>query len=214
MHEEIKDALVEEIKKYIRIIAGPDPRQSPVLPRMVNEKNFDRILSLIDPEKVVMGGKSDRSDLYIEPTIMDGVTPEDKVMQEEVFGPLLPVLTYSNLDKLLKTLKSGPSPLALYIFTRDIRMARRIMKEVPSGGGMINEVVMHFINMNAPFGGIGESGMGNYHGKPGFNAFSHHKTVMIKPMWFELFLKHPPHRKIYLRIFRSVLGRSFRNFWH
>ena len=87
------------------------------------------------------------------------------------------------------------------------------MQELPSGGGMINEVVMHFINMNAPFGGVGDSGMGHYHGKPGFDAFSHHKTVMIKPTWFELFLKHPPHRKIYMRIFRSVLGRSFRNFW-
>jgi aldehyde dehydrogenase (NAD+) len=170
-------------------------------------------LSLIDQEKVVMGGRSDRLDLYIEPTIIDGVTQQDKVMQEEVFGPVLPVLTYNNLDELLVTLKSKPSPLALYIFTRDIRKARKIMKEVPSGGGMINEVVMHFINMNAPFGGIGESGMGNYHGKLGFEAFSHHKTVMIKPMWFEMFLKHPPYRKIYLRLYRSVLGRSLRNFW-
>ncbi len=213
VHEDIKDALVEEIKKYIHKIAGPDPRQCPVLPRMVNERNFDRVLSLIDPAKVVMGGRSDRSELYIEPTIMDGVTLEDKVMQEEVFGPLLPVLTYNNLEDLLKTMKSNPSPLALYIFTSDIRKARKIMREIPSGGGMINEVVLHFVNMNTPFGGIGESGMGNYHGKLGFEAFSHHKTVMIKPVWFELFLKHPPYRKIYLRLYRSVLGRSFRNFW-
>ena len=88
------------------------------------------------------------------------------------------------------------------------------MLEVPSGGGMINEVVMHFINMNAHFGGIGESGMGNYHGKAGFEAFSHYKTVMIKPNWFELFLKYPPHYKINLRLYRSVLGRRIRNFWH
>jgi aldehyde dehydrogenase (NAD+) len=113
----------------------------------------------------------------------------------------------------LLSLKSQAAPLALYLFTRNIRKARKIMRELPSGGGMINEVVMHFINMNAPFGGVGESGMGNYHGKPGFNAFSHHKTVMIKPTWFELFLKHPPHRKFYYRIYRSVLGRSFRNFF-
>ncbi len=181
---------------------------------MVNEQNFDRVLSFIDPEKVVHGGSSDRGDLYIEPTILDGVEPGDKVMREEVFGPLLPILTYKNLDELLSLLKTKPAPLALYVFTRNISKAKKIMKELPSGGGMINEVVMHFINMNAPFGGVGDSvGIGHYHGKPGFDAFSHHKTLMIKPTWFELFLKYPPHRKIYYRIYRSVLGRSFRNFW-
>jgi aldehyde dehydrogenase (NAD+) len=213
VHEDIKEEFLKEVKRSLIKIAGSDPRQSPILPRMVNEKNFDRVVSLIDPKKVVHGGASDRDDLYIEPTIMDGVTAGDKVMQEEVFGPLLPLLTYNKLDELLSLLKSQPAPLALYLFTKNIRRAKKIMKELPSGGGMINEVVMHFINMNAPFGGVGDSGMGHYHGKPGFDAFSHHKTVMIKPMWFELFLKHPPHRKIYLRIYRSVLGRSVRNFW-
>lgn len=213
VHEDIKDEFVQEVKRYMTRITGSDPRQSPILPRMVNERNFDRVVSLIDPEKVVHGGRTDRNELYIEPTIMDGVRAGDKVMQEEVFGPLLPILSYNNLDELLKLLKSQPAPLALYIFTRNIRRAKKIMQELPSGGGMINEVVMHFINMNAPFGGVGNSGMGHYHGKPGFDAFSHHKTVMIKPTWFEIFLKHPPHRKIYLRIYRSVLGRSFRNFW-
>jgi len=212
VHKDIKDEFIQEIKRCLVKITGPDPRQSPLLPRMVNERNFDRVLGLIDPDKVVHGGYYDREDLYIEPTVLDGVNTGDKVMQEEVFGPLLPVLTYGNLDELLHTLRSQPAPLALYLFTRNIRKARKIMRELPSGGGMINEVVMHFINMNAPFGGIGDSGMGHYHGKPGFDAFSHHKTVMIKPTWFELFLKYPPHRKIYLRIYRSVLGRSFRNF--
>lgn len=213
VHEDIREALVEEIKKYMVKISGPDPRKSPTLPRMVNGQHFDRVMDLIDPGKVVFGGKGDRSELYIEPTVMDNVTPEDKVMQEEVFGPLLPVLSFSNLEKLIESLKVQPSPLALYIFTRDIRKAKQIMKDIPSGGGMINEVVMYFINMNAPFGGVGNSGMGNYHGKPGFDSFSHHKTVMIKPTWFEVFLKHPPYRKFYHRVYRSVLGRSFRNFF-
>jgi aldehyde dehydrogenase (NAD+) len=213
VHEDIKDEFIKELKRHLSKITGSDPRQSPILPRMVNERNFDRVVSMIDPEKVVHGGTFDRDDLYIEPTVMDGVSPGDKVMQEEVFGPLLPVLSYRNLDDLLNVLRVQAAPLALYLFTRNIRKAKKIMQELPSGGGMINEVVMHFINMNAPFGGVGESGMGHYHGKPGFVAFSHHKTVMIKPTWFELFLKHPPHRKIYLRIYRSVLGRSFRNFF-
>lgn len=214
VHESIKDELVAEMRKNIDKIFGADPRKSPLLPRMVNEHHFDRVKGFIIPDKVVAGGKSDRTDLYIEPTLLDGVDAEDPIMQEEVFGPVLPIMTYSNLDSLIEKLKDQPSPLALYIFSQNIRKAKKIMKEVPSGGGMINEVVMHFINMNAPFGGVGESGMGNYHGKAGFAAFSHHKTVMSKPMWFELFLKYPPHRKINLRIYRSVLGRSFRNFWH
>lgn len=213
VHADIKDEFIRELKHYLQKITGSDPRQSPLLPRMVNEENFDRVLSMIDPEKVVHGGACDRDTLYIEPTVMDGVSPGDKVMQAEIFGPLLPVLTYTHLEELLSRLRSQPAPLAIYLFTRNIRRAKTIMRELPSGGGMINEVVMHFINMNAPFGGIGDSGMGHYHGKPGFDAFSHHKTVMIKPTWFELFLKYPPHRKFYHRIYRSVLGRSFRNFW-
>jgi aldehyde dehydrogenase (NAD+) len=214
VHESIKEQLIQEIGKQISHISGSNPKESPMLPRMVNVRNFDRVAGLIDPEKVVVGGEMDRSDCYIAPTIMDGVSPDDKVMQEEVFGPLLPVLSYTNLDELLETLKLQPAPLVLYIFTRKVRLAKRILKEIASGGGMINEVVMHFINMNAPFGGVGASGMGSYHGKAGFNDFSHQKTIMHKPMWFELFLKYPPQLRIYLRIYRSVIGRSFRNFWH
>ena len=135
-------------------------------------------------------------------------------MMEEVFGPVLPILTYNNLDQLIGQLKTQPAPLVLYIFTGKPGKARQIIKEIPSGGGMINDVVLLFINMNTPFGGMGESGMGSYHGRAGFEAFSHYKTILNKPNWFELFLKYPPHRKINLRIFRSVLGKSFRNFWH
>ena len=214
VHEDIKDAFLEEIKKNLEKVTGSDPRNSPLIPRMVDERNFDRVVGLIDPAKVAVGGGSDRSELYIEPTVLEGVESTDKIMQEEVFGPVLPILTYSKLDVLLDNLKTQPAPLALYVFTRNIRKARKIMSELPSGGGMINEVVMHFINMNAPFGGVGESGMGNYHGRAGFNTFSHFKTVMQKPTWFELFLKYPPHFKINLRIYRSLLGRRIRNFWH
>ena len=213
VHESIKDELIQEIGKHMDRITESDPKGSPLLPRIVNERNFDRVMALIDPEKVVKGGSSDRSECYIEPTIMNGVEPDDPVMQEEVFGPLLPVLGYSKLEDLVESLKTQPAPLVLYIFTRKRRIAEKIMRELASGGGMINEVVMHFINMNAPFGGVGASGMGNYHGRAGFIDFSHHKTLMIKPMWFELFLKYPPHRKIYMRIYRSVLGKSIRNFW-
>jgi len=214
VHESIREELVREIGLQMDWITGSDPKGSPLLPRMVNERNFDRVMALIEPDKVVKGGSSDRSELYIEPTIMDGSSPDDPVMQEEIFGPLLPVISYTNLEELVESLKMQDAPLVLYIFTRNRRLAVKIMRELASGGGMINEVVMHFINMNAPFGGVGASGMGSYHGKAGFIDFSHHKTMMIKPMWFELFLKYPPHRKFYKRIYRAVLGRSIRNFWH
>jgi aldehyde dehydrogenase (NAD+) len=213
VHEDIKDELIERMRKHLRKTA-PDPRNSPLLPRMINEFHFNRVVGLIDPSKVVEGGGSDPSDLFIEPTLMDRVTPGDPIMQEEVFGPVLPILSYQDLDALVETLKTQDAPLALYIFSKNTRKARQIMKQVPSGGGMINEVIMHFINMNAPFGGLGESGFGNYHGKAGFNAFCHHKTVMIKPTWFEVFLKYPPHYTINYRIYRSLLGRRIRNFWH
>jgi aldehyde dehydrogenase (NAD+) len=213
VHEDIKDELIERMRKHLRKTA-PDPRNSPLLPRMINEFHFNRVVGLIDPSKVVEGGGSDPSDLFIEPTLMDRVTPGDPIMQEEVFGPVLPILSYRDLDALVETLKTQDAPLALYIFSKNTRKARQIMKQVPSGGGMINEVITHFINMNAPFGGLGESGFGNYHGKAGFEAFCHHKTVMIKPTWFEVFLKYPPHYQINYRIYRSLLGRRIRNFWH
>lgn len=214
VHEDIKEDLIHEIRNNLTKNFGKDPSENTMLPRMINLKHFNRVMALINPEKVVIGGGNNATDLFIEPTVMDRVEPDDPVMQDEVFGPVMPILTYSNLDQLIKILKNQPSPLVLYIFSRNIRKAKRIIKEIPSGGGMINEVVLLFINMNTPFGGLGESGMGSYHGKAGFEAFSHYKTVLTKPVWFEMFLKYPPYRDMNLRILRSVLGKSFRNFWH
>lgn len=214
VHEDIKDDLVREIRKSMRKILGEDPRESIALPRMINEQHFDRVAGLIDPARVVAGGGSDRKDLYIEPTVIEGVEPGEPIMKEEVFGPVMPILTYKNLDQLVDTLKRNPSPLVFYVFSSNVRKARKILREVPSGGGMINDVVLLFINMNTPFGGLGESGMGSYHGKAGFKAFSHDKTILNKPTWFELYLKYPPYRKFNLRILRSVLGKRLRNFWH
>lgn len=211
VHESIRDPLVEEIKQNIVRIYGKDPRQSPVLPRMINEDHFDRVMSLIDPGKVVVGGKGHREDLYIEPTVLCDVTPADRIMQEEVFGPVMPVLTYRDPDHLTEMLKNQPAPQSLYIFTRNIRKAKKMMRMIPSGGGMINDVVLQFVNLNTPFGGLGASGMGSYHGKAGFKTFSHHKTLLNKPTWFDAPLKYPPYRKFNLKIYRSVMGRSFRN---
>ncbi len=213
VHESIREELLAEIIKNIPKIFGEDPRKSPALPRMVSKKQYDRVMSLIDPEKVVAGGNSDPDDLYIAPTLMDGVQPEDAVMKEEVFGPVMALISYGNLDKLLDTLKHQPSPLMLYLFTGDVRKAKRLAREIPSGGAMINDVIVQFINLDTPFGGVGDSGMGSYHGKAGFDTFSQQKTVMHKYNWMEMFLKYPPYRSFNLRIYRSVIGKSFRNLW-
>ena len=211
VHQSIHEALVEEIRKNIPRIYGSDPRDSIALPRMINRQHFERVLSIIDQDKVVSGGTSDPEDLYIEPTVMDGITEDDPVMKDEVFGPVMPILAFNELRPLVERLKRRPAPLVLYIFSGNKRLARKLMKEIPSGGGMINDVVMHFINMNSPFGGLGESGMGSYHGKAGFEAFSHYKTILNKPNWFDLYLKYPPYRAFNLRLIRTVLGKSFRN---
>lgn len=213
IHSSVKDQFIAELAKSIRYVLGNDPVNSKLTPRIINEEEFDRITSLIDPGKVVIGGKHDRGNLFIEPTVMDDVTQSDPVMKEEVFGPVLPLISYENLDDLISMLKTQPAPVALYIFTKNTRLARKILREVPSGGGMVNDVVLQFINMNTPFGGMGESGMGRYHGRTGFEAFSHQKTILVKPFWFDLFLKYPPHREINLKIIRTVLGRSIRNLW-
>lgn len=213
LHSEIKEQMIKEMEKALGKILKGDPRKSTILPRIVNTQNFDRLNGLIDKDKILLGGESSREELYIEPTVMINVEEDDPIMQEEVFGPVLPILEFNDINALMARIKNKPSPLVLYIFSGKKRKAMRIMKELQSGGGMINDTVLHFINMNTPFGGVGESGMGSYHGKAGFDDFSHYKTVLNKPYWFELFLKYPPYKKYRLIILRIFLGKSFRNLW-
>jgi aldehyde dehydrogenase (NAD+) len=213
VHRSVKDQLIEELQKSFTSILDGDPRNSPIVPRIINDREFDRITGLIDHGKIVAGGQVDRGDRYIEPTLLDGVELQDPIMQEEIFGPLLPLITYDHIDEVISQINTGPSPLALYIFTSEIAKAKKILLNVSSGGGMVNEVVLHFVNMNTPFGGVGASGMGNYHGKAGFTTFSHQKTILAKPFWFDLFLKYPPYRTFHLHIIKAIFGRSIRSFW-
>jgi aldehyde dehydrogenase (NAD+) len=205
VHQSIHDALILEVKQSITKIFNGDPENSEALPRIINAGNFKRLMKLIDPEKTVFGGAGDIGKLFIEPTLMDGITSNDKVMQEEVFGPVMPFLVYDDLDQLLQQLKREPSPLAFYLFTSNLRRAREIQQEFRSGGGMINDTVVHFVNDTTPFGGIGDSGMGSYHGKAGFECFSHRKTVLQKPVWFELWVKYPPYTKFKLNVIKAIL---------
>ena len=189
----IKQKLITEIKNQITAIHGENPENSEAFVRIISKRHFDRIVKLIDSKKVVLGGDSNAENLYIAPTILDNVTFEDEVMQEEIFGPILPIIEFEDIEWAINMVKARPKPLALYAFTSSTKMSDRILKEISFGGGVVNDAVMHLANANLPFGGVGTSGMGNYHGKFGFDTFSHFKSVLKRSTLMEPSVKYPPY---------------------
>ena len=189
----VKEKLISEIKKQILDIHGDNPKTSEAFTRIINSRHFDRIIKLVDSSKVVIGGDSDKSDLYIAPTVMDNVTFDDAVMQEEIFGPILPIIEFDDLDWAIKQVKDREKPLALYVFSSSNKRIDKIFHEISFGGGAVNDAIMHLANSNLPFGGVGNSGMGNYHGKAGFDSFSHYKSILDKSTLLEPPVKYPPY---------------------
>ena len=194
-HRSVKDQLIKEVQKQIRRQYGKQPLHSSDYGKIINEKHFDRILGLIDEKKVVHGGGSDRSTLRIEPTVMDNVTFSDAVMQEEIFGPVMPILVFDSLDEVIRRINSMPHPLALYIFTSDKKTARKVTARCGFGGGCINDTIIHLATSEMGFGGFGESGMGAYHGKTGFDTFTHYKSIVDKKTWIDFPMRYQPYRK-------------------
>ena len=193
----VKDKLIAEIEKQIKLQYGAKPLDNPDYGRIVNQKHFDRINGLIDGEKVIIGGASNPDSLQIEPTVMDNVTFDDAVMGEEIFGPVLPILTYDSFSDIFSMLAGRPKPLALYIFSQDKSRIRAVTQRISYGGGCINDVVVHLATSEMGFGGVGESGMGSYHGKDGFETFSHIKSILDKKTWLDLPMRYQPYdRKI------------------
>lgn len=201
----IKDELVEEIQKQIRKQYGKEPLKNRNYGKIINEKHFKRVFGLIDEQKVVCGGHSNEKTLQIEPTVMDNVVFEDAVMQEEIFGPVLPVLTYESFDGAIEKINSMPHPLALYIFTSDKKAADKITSRCGFGGGCVNDVVIHLATSEMGFGGFGESGMGSYHGKAGFDTFTHYKSIVDKKTWIDLPMRYQPYKKVYDKLVRVFL---------
>lgn len=201
----IKDRLAEEIKRQIKKQFGKDPLTNNSYGKIINEKHFNRILGLIDREKVVAGGKYNEKTLKIEPTVMDGVTFQDAVMQEEIFGPVLPILTYDTFDGAIENIRSLPHPLALYIFTSSKAEAEKITSRCGFGGGCINDTIIHLATSEMGFGGFGESGMGAYHGKAGFDTFTHYKSIVDKKTWLDLPMRYQPYKRIYDRLVHLFL---------
>ena len=186
----IKDALLAAIQKEITRQFGDRPLDNPDYGKIINEKHFERILGLIAKEKIICGGESDSSTLRIAPTVLTDVSWDDPVMGEEIFGPLLPVLTYSSLDEAIRTVESHPHPLALYFFSEDKKAQKKVLDLCHFGGGCINDTIIHLATSAMPFGGVGESGMGGYHGMEGFKTFSHTRSIVDKKTWMDLPIRY------------------------
>lgn len=204
-HRSVKDKLVSEVKKQIQKQYGKQPLSNPDYGKIINEKHFDRILGLIDKKKVVHGGSSDRKALRIEPTVLDNVTFSDAVMQEEIFGPVMPILVFDSLDEVIRNVNAMPHPLALYLFTSDNAAAKKVTSRCGFGGGCINDTIIHLATTEMGFGGFGESGMGAYHGKIGFDTFSHYKSIVDKKTWIDLTMRYQPYRKMHEKMVRFFL---------
>ena len=189
--EKVKDSFLDALKSYIeKFNYQPDSKE---YTRIINDKNFDRLVKLIDPEKVYYGGNFDKEIRYIEPTILTNISWNDAVMQEEIFGPILPVLTFQNFNEALSQINDHEKPLSAYLFTDNSEEKESFVSKISFGGGCINDVVMHLSNDYLPFGGVGNSGIGNYHGKFGFETFSHQKSILDRATWGEPDFKYPPY---------------------
>lgn len=205
-HKSIQDKLLQELKLQVEKQFGSDPLADNDYGKIINQKHFDRLCRLLQSGELYLGGETDAEALRIAPAIMTNVTFDDPVMQEEIFGPVLPVLTYENFDELMLLLKKRPKPLAQYLFSSNKAHIRRVNEELSYGGGCINDTIIHLATSEMGFGGVGESGMGAYHGKAGFDAFSHQKSIVDKKTWLDLPMRYQPYTsKLYLKLLQIFL---------
>jgi acyl-CoA reductase-like NAD-dependent aldehyde dehydrogenase len=193
VQKSIKSALIKKLLEFVKIFYGDDPQQSPDLARIVNDRQFDRLVNLLDEGKILIGGNHDRSDRFIAPTLIDGIKPNSKIMAEEIFGPILPILEYDQLSEAIAFVNARPKPLALYFFSSNKQNQQRILQEISYGGGCLNDIIMHLGNPELPFGGVGNSGIGSYHGKATFDTFSHRKSILKNSFRFDLKFRYPPY---------------------
>lgn len=194
VHESVKDRLVNAIQDSIHQFYGANPCGNPEYPKIINDKHFARLIKLMKSGNALIGGTYDAKSRRITPTVMDDVTWDSAVMQEEIFGPVLPILTFSSLDEAIATVNSQPKPLALYLFTADRQREKAVLRNISFGGGCVNDCVVHLATPHMPFGGVGGSGMGGYHGKASFDTFSHKKSILKKSTLLDVSLRYPPYK--------------------
>ena len=193
VHESVKEKLVQELKKTISKFFGADVQQSNFYGRIINEKHFDRLSKYLINGNIIYGGKTDRADFFIEPTLLDVSDVNGGVMQEEIFGPVLPIITFTEMKEAVDVIKRHKNPLAFYVFTSSAEKEKQWLQAVPFGGGCVNNAALHLTNHKLPFGGRGASGMGNYHGRFSFDTFSHRKAILKTPTWLDPSIKYPPY---------------------
>lgn len=201
----IRDELITAILAEIEKQFGKEPLKNPNYGKIINEKHFERILGLINGEKLVYGGQSEPESLRIAPTVLNNITWDDAVMGEEIFGPLLPILTFDTLNEALDTVESHPHPLALYFFSEDKAAQKKVLDTCRFGGGCINDTIIHLATSNMPFGGVGESGMGSYHGRVGFETFSHYRSIVDKKTWMDLPIRYQKYTGLKEKMMRMFL---------
>ncbi len=202
----IKDKFIQEVIIEIKKQYGDNPLKNKDYGKIINEKHFNRLLGLIDKNKVIIGGNTDEKNCRIAPTVMDNVSYDDAVMGEEIFGPIMPIIAYDDFNEIIDELKGKDKPLALYLFSNNKKNINRVTKELSYGGGCINDVVIHLATSNMGFGGVGESGMGSYHGKDGFDAFSHYKSIVDKKTWLDLPMRYQPYKsRLYDKLLHFIL---------
>ncbi|MEC4005828.1 aldehyde dehydrogenase [Flavobacterium sp. SUN052] len=205
VNDRIKTELIEYIKLEIELAYGANPETSPDFPRIVNDKNWSRLTHLLQNETILHGGQTNKESNYIAPTLLDNSRLDSLVMKDEIFGPILPIISYHNESEIEAIISRYEKPLALYVFSNNSKWAKQIMTKYSFGGGCINDTIIHFSNNRLPFGGIGASGIGAYHGKLSFETFSHKKGIVKKGQWLDLSLRYAPYQNK-LKIIKKILN--------
>ena len=204
VHKNVKKEFLAHVKKYIKEFYGENPLNSEDLGKIINEKHFNRLVGLMNGGNIVAGGQYEKESLRIVPTVIDDITLEDDIMQEEIFGPLMPVLEFEDILKVISLVNSRPKPLALYLFTNNKDVENNILRNVSFGGGCVNDTIVHLATPHMPFGGVGESGMGGYHGIASFQTFAHQKSVLKKSVVVDIKLRYAPY-KDNLKLLKKIL---------
>jgi aldehyde dehydrogenase (NAD+) len=208
VHKAVKNDLLSAMVMNIKKFYGNDPQKSPDYGRIINQRHFDRLTRFLETGKIIFGGIINRDDLYISPTLMEKISWNSPTMREEIFGPILPIFEFETIDEVINEINGHPRPLALYFFSRNKKNQEKILNHISFGGGCINDTVLHVANPHLPFGGVGNSGIGNYHGKAGFETFSHCKSVLKRPFWIDIPLRFPPY-KGKLKFLKTVFKLPF-----
>jgi len=194
VHQDIAKRFTEALVNGIRKFYGPSPQQSKDYARIINENHFERLIRYLEDGTVLFGGEHDKKDLYISPTLLSDVKQSAPVMQDEIFGPILPIFEFETMEDVIDRIRSKPKPLSLYLFTNDRSVLEAVLRNTSSGGVCINDTVSHIVGSGLPFGGVGESGFGNYHGKASFDTFTHPKSVLRRSFSFDARMKYPPYQ--------------------